>query len=81
MKPPRVFQPHLDFHHGELNQAPRDLFEVRKIYTSTIGDAVSRVADRGQSVLPVFSRVSESPPEDERPVVTRKSHHAPYNGY
>ncbi len=49
MKPPLVFQSHLDFHHGELDQAPRDLFEGRKIYTSTIGGSVSRVSERGIS--------------------------------
>jgi hypothetical protein len=76
MKPPRVFQSHLDFYHGELDQAPRDLFEIEKTYRLTFEDAVSRVDDGDQSVLPAFYWSCRSLLLNQRSRLARKSHYA-----
>jgi len=63
MKPPRVLQRHLDFHHGELDQAPRDLFEDRKDCELALGDATPRLGGSNIGSLGFLSgiRVSVRP--------------------
>ncbi len=78
MKPPRVLKPHLDFHHGELYQAPRDLFEGRKIGRAISGDAVFSLGDLDQSEPQASFRIYRAVPLDERPWVARNSYYAPY---
>ncbi len=78
MKPPRVFQPHLDFHHGELDQAPRDLFEGRKTCHLTIGDTGSRVHNGNRSANPAYFRVSRSWLSNERMRIARTSRYTLY---
>jgi hypothetical protein len=76
MKPPLVFQPHLDCYHGELYQAPRDLFGTEKICGSTSGDAVSGVGGGDQSVLTAPFWTSRSLMRSDRPRLARNSHYA-----
>jgi hypothetical protein len=78
MKPPRDLQPHLDFYHGELYQAPRDLFEGREIGRAISEDAVIRVGDADQTELPASFRRYRALPLNERPRVARNSYCAPH---
>jgi hypothetical protein len=68
MKPPRVLPAHLDFCHGELDQAPRDFFEQGKTGESTVEAVASRGHHRGQAVLCFCSWVSRFPPGAEHRV-------------
>jgi hypothetical protein len=80
MKPPRVLQPHLDFYHGELNQAPRDLFETGKTCRAASRNAVFSVGWGYQSVLTVPFWISRSLLRSDRPPLARNGHYEPDAG-